>query len=91
MVLKLSNKDMAISPLYIKLAQIAYDAVLQTMIEGEKQHGPDEWKDKSILYHKTHALEHAELAYPGYNNDEDHIAHCMARCAMIKFLEGEKK
>ncbi|MFA5307754.1 MAG: hypothetical protein WC365_09955 [Candidatus Babeliales bacterium] len=85
----MSNKDMAISPLYIKLAQIAYDAVLQTMQEGEKEHGPDEWKDKSILYHKTHALEHAELAYPGYNNDEDHIAHAMTRCAMIKFLEDK--
>jgi len=79
-----------INPDYIKLAEIAFNAVLQTMMEGEKVHGADEWKNKSILYHKTHALEHAELAYPGYNK-EDHISHCMTRCAMIKYLEAEKQ
>jgi hypothetical protein len=79
-----------INPDYLKLGEIAKQTVIQTMIEGEKKHGADEWKDKSILYHKTHALEHAELAYPGYNNDEDHIAHCMTRCAIIRFLEKSK-
>lgn len=76
-----------INPDYIKLAQIAYDTVLRTMIEGEQKHGTDGWKSKSVIYHKTHALQHAELAYTGYNNDEDHTAHAMTRCAMIKYLE----
>jgi hypothetical protein len=76
----------AINPDYIKLAQIAYDTVLQTMIEGEKEHG-EEWKYKDIGYHKRHAMQHAEKAYTG-DTSEKHVGNCMTRCAMIKYLEG---
>lgn len=70
---------------YIKLAQIAYDTVLQTMQEGEKEHG-DEWLHKSIEYHKQHALQHAELNYLGDTSDK-HTDNGMTRDAMIKYLE----
>ncbi len=75
-----------INPDYLTLAQIAYDTVLQTMIEGEKEHGADQWKSKSMTYHKRHASEHADDAYVG-DSKEDHIAHALTRCAMIKYLE----
>jgi hypothetical protein len=78
--------------LYHELAQIAYDTVIQTMLEGEATH-PDKpidgWKHQPIEFHKLHAYQHAELAYTG-NGKEDDIAHCLTRCAMIKFLEGKK-
>lgn len=76
------------NPDYIKLAQIAYDTVLQTMIEGEKEHGVDGWKEKAIEYHKRHAYEHAEKAYTGVLSKEDDVGHCMTRCAQIKYLEN---
>jgi hypothetical protein len=77
-----------INPDYIKLAEIAFNAVLQTMMEGEKKHGADEWKEQTMLEHKMHIAEH----FYKINSDklEDHIAHAMTRCAMIKYLEAEK-
>lgn len=72
---------------YIKLAQIAYDTVLQTMIEGEKEHGTDGWKKQKIPVHGTHAIDHIYFHSTG-RNEEDHIAHCLTRCAMIKYLEN---
>lgn len=80
------NRNNGINPDYIKLAQIAYDTVLQTMIDGEKEHG-DEWKHKSIDYHKQHALAHAELNYVG-DTSEKHTDNGMTRDAMIKYLEN---
>jgi len=79
--------DCSINPDYLKLAQIAYNTVLQTMIEGEKEHG-DEWKSKSISYHKRHALEHAEKAYTGVPSKEDDVGNGMTRDAIIKYLEA---
>jgi len=78
------------NPDYIKLAQIAYDTVLQTMLEGEKKHGTGGWKNKSLAYHKFHISEHADYALCG-DTKEDHIAHAMTRCAMIKYLEVESQ
>jgi hypothetical protein len=83
------------NPDYEKLGEIAKQAVIQTMIEGEKEHGVDEWKSVSIDDHIDHAFDHIEdygskMAL-GISTPEDHIAHCMTRCAMIKFLEDEKK
>ena len=78
------------NPLYIKLAKIAYDTVLQTMQEGEKEHGAGEWKNQSIDYHKQHALAHAELNYVG-DKSEKHTNNGMTRNAMILYLEGEGK
>jgi hypothetical protein len=77
-----------INPDYLKLAQIAYDTVLQTMLEGEAEHG-EEWKGKSIEYHKEHALRHAELNYTG-DTFENHTNNGMTRDAIIKYLEGSK-
>jgi len=75
------------NPLYHKLAQIAYNTVLRTMLENESSHG-DEWLHKSVDYHKRHAMEHAELSYTG-NSKEDDNGHCLTRCAMVEYLEAE--
>ena len=77
-----------INPDYLKLAQIAYDTVLKTMVEGEKEHGADGWKDKQTGEHFKHADNHLFLYLKG-DASEDHIAHAMTRCAMIKYLEGK--
>jgi hypothetical protein len=74
------------NPDYIKLAKIAYDTVLQTMIEGERVHGADEWKNTSIGEHFRHADRHL-FKYLQGDTSEDHIAHAQARLAMIKYLE----
>ncbi len=85
-----AHKHREINPEYRRLAQIAYDTVLQTMIEGEKTHPDNEWKDRSVKYHKEHAFIHAGNAHLEPNKtDEDNIACCMTRCAMIKFLEDK--
>ena len=81
--------DTSINPDYLKLAQIAFDTVLQTMLEGEKEHGPDEWKSIPSLEHKLHTADHF-LKRTQSDIAEDHIAHAMTRCAMIKYLEGSK-
>jgi len=73
------------NPGYIKLAQIAYNTVIQTMLDGEESHG-DEWKYKDLNYHKRHAMQHAENAYAG-RNKEDEIGHMITRGAMVKYLE----
>lgn len=73
--------DKLINPEYIKLAQIAYDTVIKTMLAGEKDHPGNEWVDKPADYHKLHAYQHAESAYLG-DKSEDHPGHCLTRCAM---------
>jgi hypothetical protein len=78
-----------INPDYIKLAKIAYDTVLQTMMEGEKEHGADEWKELSIYEHGIHATQHIMDHSMGYTA-EDHIAHCLTRLAMARYLEAEQ-
>ncbi len=74
------------NPDYVKLAQIAYDTVLKVMQEGEKKHGVDGWKDKSIDYHKLRAFHHTNSAIE-FNTGDDDIAHALTRCTMIKYLE----
>jgi hypothetical protein len=78
------------NPDYIKLAKIAYDTVLQTMLEGEKTHSTDEWKQLDVYQHASRAWQHINDYYID-DKSENHIAHAMTRCAMIKLLEGEKK
>ncbi len=81
------------NPIYTKLAQLAYDTVLQTMIEGEKTHPDnpiDGWKDANIPTHGLHIVDHIYKHSKG-DKTEDHIAHMLTRCAMIKYLEGEGK
>jgi hypothetical protein len=82
------NNECLINPGYIKLAKIAYDTVLQTMIEGEKTHGADEWKGVSTSTHSCYMSIHGSK-YCRDDKSEDHIAHAMTRCAMIKFLEDK--
>lgn len=77
-----------VKPIYIELAQIAFDTVLQTMIDGEAKHG-DEWLSKSIDYHKQHAYQHAELNYVGDKSDK-HTNNCLTRNAMILYLEAKQ-
>lgn len=87
--MKLSNKDVPINPDYIELAKIAYDTVLQTMIDGEKEHGADKWKDVEPWEQLNHTMQHL-IGEAMRDKAEDHIAHAMTRCAMIKYLEGEQ-
>lgn len=87
MVLKLSSKDISANPDYIKLAQIAYDTVIQTMQEGEKSHPNDDWQNVDIMEHFRHALDHL-ANWELDENDEDHLAHAITRLAMIKYLEA---
>jgi hypothetical protein len=77
-----------INPDYLKIAKIAYDTVLQTMIDGEKEHGADEWKNIEPWEHLNHAMQHL-TAKAMRDKGEDRISHAMTRCAMIKYLEAE--
>jgi hypothetical protein len=79
-----------INPEYLKLAQIAFDAVLQTMMEGEKVHGADKWKGVSKHDHKIRAGVHIMKSISHFETDND-IAHAMTRCAMVKYMEAEKQ
>jgi hypothetical protein len=81
--------DNGMNPDYEKLGEIAKQTVIQTILEGEKEHGADGWKKLSIKEHDDHAMRHIFFHGQG-RNDEDHIAHAMTRCAMIKFLEQEE-
>jgi hypothetical protein len=74
------------NPIYHKLAQIAYDTVIQTMQEGEKSHPNDDWQNVDIMEHFRHAIDHL-ASWELEENDEDHLAHAITRLAMIKFLE----
>lgn len=73
---------------YIKLAWTAAKCVYKTMIDGEKEHGTDGRKKQSVRDHKYHASEHCDNELGG-DASEDHIAHAMTRCTMIKYLEVE--
>lgn len=75
------------NPDYNRLAQIAYDAVIQTMLEGEKTHHDDEYKKIDTATHFVHALEHL-ANWELEEKDEDHIAHAITRLIMIKYLEA---
>lgn len=81
------NNECIINPDYLKLAQIAHDTVLQTMIDGEKEHGTDGWKEVCTSTHSCHMSIHGSK-YCRDDKSEDHIAHAMTRCAMIKYLEN---
>ena len=75
---------------YTALAQLAYDMVMATMQEGEKKHGKDGWKEQSIPCHLYHMAIHA-LHAKYEDTYEDHIAHALTRCAMIRWLENDKR
>jgi hypothetical protein len=74
------------NPDYEKLAQIAHDTVLQTMLEGEKDHPADEWKKLTIKDHIDHIMRHTYNYFTGKQGEDD-IGHMMARGAMIKYQE----
>lgn len=76
------------NPDHIKLALVASETVLKTMKEGEKSHGKDEWKKQTIEDHREHAMNHIGNSI-FINETEDHIAHALTRCAMIKYLEAK--
>ena len=77
-----------VNPLYEELGELAKQIVIQTMIEGEKTH-PDKpvdgWKDMPFEQHVEHINEHVYCAKHRFIN-EDHIAHALTHCAMIKYL-----
>ena len=75
--------DIDTDPEYIKLAQIAFDTVLATMLEGEKTHPEQDWQTAN---HIDRIMQHA---YKYHNGDtaEDHIGHALTRCAMVKAIQ----
>jgi hypothetical protein len=75
------------NPIYHKLAQIAYDTVLQTMVDGEKTHPDDDWQEVDVYQHASRAWLHINDYYIG-DTTEEHIAHALTRCAIIKYLEA---
>jgi hypothetical protein len=80
--------DNGMNPDYEKLGEIAKQTVIQTMFEGEKSHLDGYWKGLNKVEQSRRIEDHARLARCN-NIEEDHIAHAMTRCAMIKFLEVE--
>jgi len=76
-----------VKPIYIELAQIAFDTVLQTMIDGEKTHPANEWQNVDIMEHFRHAIDHL-ANWELDENDEDHLAHAITRLIMIRYLEA---
>ena len=75
-----------VNPDYIKLAQIAYDTVLQTMLEGAKTHPDNDWQSVDIMEHFRHALDHL-ANWELEEKDEPHLDHAITRLVMIKYLE----
>lgn len=75
------------NPDYIKLAQIAYDTVLQTMIEGEQSHPANNWWNISTGVHYHHVFKHLSEWGKG-DTSEPHLDHAITRLAMIKYLEA---
>ncbi len=81
-----------VNPIYIELAQIAFDEVIQTMLEGEATH-PDKpidgWKSVSVEEHLRHIKDHIDKLIAG-DKTEDHAGHTSARLAMIEYLDAER-
>lgn len=73
--------------LYEVLGEIAKQTVIRTMIEGEKTHPANDWQEVDIIDHICHTSHH-ENDYIAGDTSEDHIAHALTRCAMIKYMEG---
>jgi hypothetical protein len=74
---------------YEKLAKIAYDTVLATMLEGEAMHPADEWQTVDINTHLAHEAVHC-VKYMEGDTSEDHIGHALTRLCMIKALQNSK-
>lgn len=74
------------STIYTKLAQLAYDTVLQTMVDGEKTHPDNDWQNVDIMEHFRHALDHL-ASWELEENDEPHLDHAITRLVIIKCLE----
>ena len=79
------------NPVYERLARIAYDTVIATMVEGEKTHPEQDWKTVSIYKHRWCAAQHADNALVGNKTGEDDMGHCLTRCAMVKAIEKDKQ
>jgi hypothetical protein len=79
--------DSDTDPDYIDLAKTAFNTVLATMLEGEKQHPGNEWKTVDINTHLAHEAIHC-VKYVEGDTSEDHIAHALTRLAMIKALQN---
>lgn len=75
-----------VKPIYIELAQIAFDTVLQTMIEGEQSHPANNWRNISTGVHYHHVFKHLSEWGKG-DTSELHLDHAITRLAMIKYLE----
>jgi hypothetical protein len=76
------------NPLYREIAQIAYDEVIKTMLEGEKTYPNNEGYAKSVSDHLEHALGHAEKAYVG-DKKENHFGHAITRMAIAIHKKGD--
>jgi hypothetical protein len=77
-----------IKPEYRDVAKVAYDMVLKTLVEGAKTHSDECGFKLSKKEQLEHAMLHLSGEYEG-DTSEDHIAHAMARCALIEYTEGK--
>jgi hypothetical protein len=78
--------EVHMNPEYIKLAQIAYNTVLATMLEGEATHQGNEWQEVDINTHLAHEAVHC-VKYVKGDTSEDHIGHALTRLCIIKALQ----
>lgn len=79
------------NPDYERLGELAKQIVIRTMQEGEQTHPGNEWQTASIQHHtvrmEAHAIKACNHRVKFEPENEDDIAHCLTRCAMIKYLQ----
>jgi hypothetical protein len=71
-----------INPEYEKLGEIARQAVIQTLLDGEKTHGADEWEKLSYKEHREHAINHLLDDIAG-DKSELHPENALTRLTMM--------
>jgi hypothetical protein len=74
------------NPEYEKLAKLAYDIVIKTMLEGEKAHPRNEELQELELHHVDHAYEHIQKHYK-CDETEPHIEHAITRLVIAEAKE----
>ncbi len=64
----------------------ALAAVAAAMVEGEKNHGSDDWRNRPPSFHIQRARAHLDALDAG-DRTEDHLAHAATRLLMVLELE----
>jgi len=81
--LKLSeNKWWGVNPSHVKIAQLAYDAVMHTLQENEINHPGNGWEKLSYEEHRCHAINHLVDDIAG-DKSELHPENALTRITMM--------